>query len=109
MEDKCSQMTLAEAPAAEEQQGLGPRIPLLSPSSLLAAKPRRETQHLIFPPTGGTDLMVMLPRPCTLIAAVSFTCSGKGPLHGAAQSPPHRPSLRDPRPPPTAEEASRAL
>lgn len=48
MEGKCRQMTLSEALAAEEQQGPGPRVPLLSPSSLLAAKHRLETQYLIF-------------------------------------------------------------
>jgi len=53
MEDKCSQLTLSEVPAAKEQQGPGPRVPLLSHSSLLAAQPRRETQYLIFPSRGG--------------------------------------------------------
>lgn len=39
MEDKCSQMMLLETAAAEEQQGPGPWVPLLGPSSPLAAKP----------------------------------------------------------------------
>lgn len=51
MEGKCRQMTLSEALAAEEQQGPGPRVTLLSPSSLLAAKHRLETQYSIFFPT----------------------------------------------------------
>lgn len=50
MEGKCRQMTLSEALAAEEQQGPGPRVTLLSPSSLLAAKHRLETQYSIFSP-----------------------------------------------------------
>lgn len=33
MEDKCSQMTLSEALAAEEQHSLGPQVPLLGSSS----------------------------------------------------------------------------
>lgn len=51
MEGKCRQMTLSEVLAAEEQQGPGPRVTLLSPSSLLAAKHGLETQYSIFFPT----------------------------------------------------------
>lgn len=50
MEGKCRQMTLSEVLAAEEQQGPGQRVTLLSPSSLLAAKHGLETQYSIFSP-----------------------------------------------------------
>lgn len=64
---------------AGSTRAAGARVPLLSPSSLLAAKHRLETQYLVvFFFFCHSDLVVTILGSWTFITARSFSCPGKG-------------------------------
>lgn len=67
---------------AGSRRAAGPRVPLLSPSSLPTARDRLETEYL-----GGffchSDLVVTILGSWTFITTRSFTCTGKGGVSSA--------------------------
>lgn len=79
-----------------------------APAPSWLPNPDNKPNTSFFPLVGGTDLMMMLSRACTAITAAGFIALGRTTAQGSS-APPHPPSLQDPEPTPTAEEANRDL